>query len=358
MGLHQSNDPPRTLQANVARDLAPGQGDRLSQAGAAARVTPKASQVNYSGSWLMRMRSLGHALVVILLASAARADNFPAELVAWTPIDGNPIFQGTGEDSWDRKIRERGYILVERGTFHLWYTGYNDDRSPVKFLGHATSPDGLRWTRDPANPVFQGVWTEDVCVLKRDGKYLMFAEGKDDIAHQLTGADPAHWTDHGSLDIRKADGTPIPPGPYGTPTAWFENDTWYLFFERGDLGVWLATSKDRRVWTNVRDEPVLAIGPELYDRAAVALNQVVKRGGVYYAFYHANAERPWKDWTSCVARSRDLVHWEKYPGNPIVKDNCSSPILVEGPDGDRLYTMHPAVRAYRPALTVKPRDHR
>jgi hypothetical protein len=78
----------------------------------------------------------------------------------------------------------------------------------------------------------------------------------------------------------------------------------------------------------------------------VAVNQVVKRDGVYYAFYHANAHRPWKDWTTNVARSRDLVHWEKYPGNPIVANNSSSGILVEGPRGARLYTMHPEVRVF------------
>ena len=143
----------------------------------------------------------------------------------------------------------------------------------------------------------------------------------------------AKWTDQGSLDIRKTDGSPISPGPYGTPTAWFEDGTWYLFYERGDQGVWLATSKDRKVWTNVQDDPVIAMGPEPYDQAAVAVNQIVKRDGFYYAFYHANAQRPWKDWTTCVARSRDLVHWEKYPGNPIIGNNCSSAILVRTPQG-------------------------
>ena len=85
---------------------------------------------------------------------------------------------------------------------------------------------------------------------------------------------------------------------------------------------------------------------------AVALNQIVKdRDGFYYAFYHANSERPWKDWTTCVARSRDLVHWEKYPGNPIIRNNCSSAILVRTPQGqDRLYTMHPDVKVFVPSV--------
>jgi beta-1,2-mannobiose phosphorylase / 1,2-beta-oligomannan phosphorylase len=270
--------------------------------------------------------------------------------VSWAPIKDNPVFAGTGRDTWDRKIRERGYILVENdGTYHLWYTGYAADKPPTMSLGHATSRDGVHWVRDPANPIFHDTWVEDVCVVKQGGTYFLFAEGKNDIAHLLTSSDRVHWIDHGSLDIRKTDGAPIGPGPYGTPTAWFEDATWYLYYERGDQGVWLATSKDRKVWTNVKDDPVIAMGPEPYDRAAVALNQIVKRDGWYYAFYHANRHRPWKDWTTCVARSRDLVRWEKYPGNPIVQDNCSSAILVRTPDGrDRLYTMHPDVKVFVP----------
>ncbi len=288
-------------------------------------------------------------VVVAFLTAPVRGDDFPKELVRWKSIAENPVFAGTGKDTWDRKIRERGYILVENGVYRLWYTGYNDDRSPTKFLGLASSPDGIHWTRDTANPVFTKSWTEDVCVIRHNDQYVMFAEGKDDIAHQMTSPDGRRWNDEGPIDIRKRNGDPLSPGPYGTPTIWFENDVWYLFYERGDLGIWLATSRDRKIFTNVQDEPVISRGPETYDQAAVAMNQVIKRKGVYYAFYHANSHRPWKDWTTCIARSYDLIHWEKYAGNPIIQNNCSSALLVSGSQGDRLYTMHPEVRVFESA---------
>jgi hypothetical protein len=292
------------------------------------------------------------SFVLIFAVHSSWADDFPKDLVRWSPLPGNPVFKGTGDRSWDHKIRERGYILREGEKYHLWYTGYNDELSPTKFLGHATSTDGLHWRRDPANPIFKDSWVEDVCVIHQHGLFVMFAEGKNDIAHQLISRDGVHWSDEGSLDIRKTDGSPIGKGSYGTPTIWFENGVWYLFYERGDQGIWLATSKDRKVWTNASDDPVIAMGPEPYDRYAVALNQIIKRDGVYYAFYHANAHKPWKDWSTNIARSRDLVHWEKYPGNPIVGDNCSSAILVHGPEGDRLYTMHPDVKVFKPSASA------
>ena len=47
-----------------------------------------------------------------------------------------------------------------------------------------------------------------------------------------------------------------------------------------------------------------------------------------------------------MAVSSDLVHWEKYPGNPIVEGDHSSPILVPDRDKYRLYTMHDQVWIY------------
>jgi beta-1,2-mannobiose phosphorylase / 1,2-beta-oligomannan phosphorylase len=274
------------------------------------------------------------------------AEEFPPEIVNFTPYQGNPVFAGTGKDTWDQNIRERGFILREGDTYHLWYSGYNKDRTDEVHLGYATSPDGLVWTRHKGNPIFDQGWVEDVFVLKRGGTYYMLAEGRNDIAHLMTSLDRVHWRDHGRLDIRMTSGKPISPGPFGTPTLWVEDGTWNLFYERDDLGIWLARSADGKIWTNVQDDPVIALGPEPYDRYAVALNQIVKHQGRYYAFYHATAYKPWRDWTSCVAMSTDLVHWKKYPKNPIVSGDKSSPILVPDGEGFRLYTMHPDVRVY------------
>jgi beta-1,2-mannobiose phosphorylase / 1,2-beta-oligomannan phosphorylase len=291
---------------------------------------------------------LGLLLAAELYLEIAPAQDFPPAMVKFVPYRDNPLFAGTGGDTWDRMIRERGFILREEGMYHLWYTGYNPDRSETKYLGYATSPDGITWTRYNGNPIFDQSWVEDVFVVKVGGNYTMFAEGLHDQVHMLTSKDRVDWRDHGKLDIRYTSGKPLSPGPYGTPTVWVEASTWYLFYERGDRGIWLATSTDRKVWTNVQDDPVIAMGPEEYDRNAVALNQMVKRNGKYYAYYHATAHQPWRDWSTNVAVSTDLVHWKKYPHNPIVAGNKSSGILVHDGRQYRLYTMHPDVRVYFP----------
>ena len=270
------------------------------------------------------------------------------EVLEFTAADKNPVFTGTGTDAWDQKIRERGYILMEDGMYHMWYTGYRDEPSAEMHLGYATSQDGLQWQRHAGNPIFDSGWVEDMMVLKHDGTYYMFAEGKDDIAHLLTSTDRIHWTEQGSLDIRYVNGSPLSKGPYGTPTVWLENGIWHLFYERGDLGIWLATSNDLKVWTNKQDDPVLRPGPETYDHYGVAFNQIVKHKGKYYAYYHATEFEDWHEWTSCVAISDDLIHWEKYAGNPIQRENKSSPILVHDGEQYRLYTMHESVAVHFP----------
>ncbi len=276
-------------------------------------------------------------------------DQFPAELVHFAPYQKNPVFSGTGIDTWDKNIRERGYILHEDSVYHLWYTGYINI-SKIKYLGYATSADGFTWTRDKGNPVYTEGWVEDMCVVKSGTEYYMFAEGRGDSAHLLTSTDRIHWTEQGNLDIRLTNGNPISKGAYGTPCVLKEKETWYLFYERDDLGIWLATSKDLKVWTNVQDDPVLKMGPEPYDQYAVAMNQVIQYKGLYYGYYHASAFKDWHEWSTNVAVSDDLVHWKKYANNPIIGNDKSSGILVNDGSQYRLYTMHPEVNVYFPVL--------
>lgn len=297
------------------------------------------------------------AVLTAMWTGIARSEdvNFPAQLVDFVPYAENPVFAGTGKDTWDRQIRERGFILKEGDLWRMWYTGYNSRTadshfSDGRYLGYATSPDGLKWTRHGDRPILDEVWTEDVHVSRlEDRSYRMFAEGRDDIMHWLTSTDGLGWHDHGKVDIRYADGKPLTPGPYGTPCAWGENGKWHLFYEREDLGIWLATTTDGKTWTNVQDAPVIPIGAEPYDKYAIALNQIIKFGDKYFAYYHGNADAKFKaPWTTCVAMSTDLVHWTKYPKNPIIPTEHSSGILVHDGSQYRMYTMHPEVWAWLP----------
>jgi len=294
------------------------------------------------------------ALCMGLLPIIAQAEQFPAQFVAFDPAPQNPVFVGAGSGHWDVKIRERGWILVDppatpdgQPLYRLWYTGYDGTREGIKRLGLATSSDGVQWTRHPRNPLIADLWVEDMMIVRQADTLFMFAEGRDDVAQLLKSTDGLLWERLGPLDVRLTNGQPIVVGPYGTPVGYFENDTWYLFYERRDAGVWLATSKDMRVWRNVQDEPVLVPGPAAHEQDLIALNQLVKHQGRYYAFYHGSKSGS-RLWSSNIAVSDDLRQWTKYERNPLfpLADNKSSPQLI--PDGQRfrLYTLHDQVRLH------------
>ena len=302
------------------------------------------------------IRTVGFACLVVVAVSprANRAGaqthpEFPSELVDFVPYAHNPIFTGRGSGFWDARIRERGWILRADGVYRMWFTGYGGNKTDVKKLGYATSPDGFKWKRHAGNPIDHQLWIEDMMVVHHGGTYYMFAEGLGDRAFLLTSKDGIDWTRQGALDIRYTNGKPLSPGPFGTPTAWHEKGTWYLLYERRDRGVWLATSLDMKVWRHVQDEPVLMPGPDAHDKLYIAVNQVIRYKGRYYAMYHGTGspEKP-REWSTSVATSTDLVHWKKYPGNPVLGDNQSSGIFVHDGTGYRLYTMHDTVRAHVP----------
>ncbi|MFO0572590.1 MAG: glycosylase [Polyangia bacterium] len=297
----------------------------------------------------MRSTALGAALLVLLAGCEPAA--FEPALTTFVPYSGNPIFKPGAASDWDAQMRERGWILHESDAdpaWHLFYTGSNPRDGNRGRLGYATSRDGLTWQRFSQNPIYTEHWIEDVAVVKHEGLYYMFAEGAADQAQLLTSTDRITWRRVGRIDVRDTSGQPLPPGPYGTPVPWYEDGIWYLFYERMDDGIWLATSRDLKVFTNVQDDPVLTIGPDLYDGMRVAMSQIVKYEGRYYAYY--NGQGPLGGWTTNLARSDDLVHWQKNPRNPLLplQLDATSSLLIEAPEGFRLYAMAAQVQVFFP----------
>ena len=102
----------------------------------------------------------------------------------------------------------------------------------------------------------------------------------------------------------------------------------------------------------MQDGAVLRTGPGEYDQDMIATNQVFKHGDAYFMIYHGSGtgEALPRTWNTDLARSTDLVHWQKYKRNPIVPGDKSSGMVVPIGTGYRLYTMHDQVDVFeRPA---------
>ena len=256
----------------------------------------------------------------------------------WEKCLDNPVLTHGLPGSWDENIRERMWVIYEDGKFHGWYGGwngkYNKNAMNLVHLGYATSDDGMHWTKYGNNPVYKGRWIEDMSVVKFGDTYHMFAEDESNdrpVIHRLTSKDKIAWTEQGNV-LEKMKGSDWEGSWVGTPLAWKESNGWYMLYEGGDPGdIGLAKSSDGINWKRVQQRSVLPQGIG-WENEATAPDSILKKNGIYYLFYHATG----KKWQSGMAVSKDLLHWTRYPGNPVFPD--TSPVIVETPDRYFLYT--------------------
>lgn len=104
----------------------------------------------------------------------------------WTRYSDEPIM--IPELPWEGRSLMCPHVLwdEEQGLFKMWYSAgetYEPDA-----IGYAVSADGVHWRKHPANPIFtpgKASWEQDkvtACqVFKRDGQYLMFYIGFEDV---------------------------------------------------------------------------------------------------------------------------------------------------------------------------------
>ena len=286
------------------------------------------------------------SVTIALTDTACQAGDVPFVGKQWHGTDTNPLLTGR-PGKWDALIRERGWIMKDGDSWKLWYTGYSKERQPVTMrMGLATSNDGINWQRSFDDPIYDETWIEDMMVVSHDGRYFMFAEGARDQPQMLESDDGVKWTRIGTLDVRQVNGTPIQAGPHGTPTVFVKDGLWHLFYERYDAGIWLAQSTDRKVWTNVSDDPLILPGPDEYDARMIAMNQVLECNGKYFAVLHGTGtpQKP-RQWCTFLTTSSDLLNWTKLKQGPVlpIEENKSSGQLVFDGQQWRLYTMHAQV---------------
>jgi len=95
---------------------------------------------------------------------ASATDNFvPPVLIyrlvsgngsSWTRNPATPVLTESGGGEWDAHSAETPAVVIYGGQYHLFYTGYTNQADTATYaIGHATSPDGITFTKDPANPI-------------------------------------------------------------------------------------------------------------------------------------------------------------------------------------------------------------
>jgi len=248
-----------------------------------------------------------------------------------------PVLQPGDSGKWDQKMIMTGSVIMHDDTFHMWYSGGDPDVPWM--IGHATSADGISWTKDTNNPVLEpgpdGTWDDTTVwcpsVLFIDSEFHMWYAGYADfkeypnsprrIGH-ATSPDGISWT----KDINN------PVLDVGENGKW--DDTWishpsvindgsnYHIWYTGDGGpgtyvqIGHATSPDGITWTKSPKIPVLSCKQNDewdYDRADYA--RVIYDGNSYHMWYSGG--KTWA-WQIGYATSENGSSWTKYADNPVL----------------------------------------
>ena len=215
----------------------------------------------------------------------------------------NPVLEPGPPGSWDDIAVNQVSVLINDSLYHLWYSGVdvnNDNR-----IGHATSLDGVFWTKDTANPVLDlgttAPWDTDEamhpCVIYEDNLFKMFYNGYGGntqrilYAYSSNGTNWTGYTTHPMLE----------PGTSGSWDDWelgplsilHDADNYHMWYTGWDdststatIQIGYAASSNGLSWTRGSAQPVLSPGnPGDWDDMAVAIPNVIREGNLYKMWY-------------------------------------------------------------------------
>jgi len=251
----------------------------------------------------------------------------------WLKYEGNPVLEPGPAGSWDSDGAMACSILFDGNIYHMWYSGFNGVYNQI---GHATSTDGIDWTRDPNNPVVEvgeaGSWEESHAyipnVLFIDSVFHMWYDGAWGFIEKTghaTSPDGSNWTKDPLNPV-------LDTGPNGSwddfqvfPMAGsviFEDNIYKMWYGGGSTSyVWkigYATSLDGSVWTkDEANNPVISPGdPGEWDDYGVIPGTVLRIGNTYNIWYSGCKPDNW--WRVGHATSTDGINWTKYEFNPVL----------------------------------------
>lgn len=241
------------------------------------------------------------------------AENFDDAMIApfRTPYHyGKLVLEGTGKpDTFDSKFVDDPIVFRHNGAFYMLYIGFDGVGYQT---GLATSADLIHWKRLG-------------CVAKRDpaSKYTRYNIALSSILRETK------LTSQGRP--KKVHGRYL--------GAWnaYPNSG----YEEGAAVIGLAWSDDLLHW-ELTDPILFPQDGAPWEHGGLYRPDLIEEDGVFYLYYNAKTDpQPkaqgggWHEQTG-IATSRDLKHWVRYPGNPVLANG--------GPDAwDSRFASNPFV---------------
>jgi predicted GH43/DUF377 family glycosyl hydrolase len=168
--------------------------------------------------------------------------------IAWRRMSDQPVL--SPEKPWEKVAVMCPHVLwdAELKLFRMWYSG--GEQNEPNAIGYATSPDGVRWTKHPANPIFTPdpnlAWEKHkvtACQVERRGNWhIMFYIGFRDEPHAQIGLARSrdgitNWQRHPDNPIIRPGQNQWDHDACYKPYAIFDGQGWLLWYNgrRGDV---------------------------------------------------------------------------------------------------------------------------
>jgi predicted GH43/DUF377 family glycosyl hydrolase len=222
--------------------------------------------------------------------------------ISWTKDESNPVLDKDTTGAWDDRGVFDPSVLLFENTFHMWFSGYSDD-GLYHSIGHATSSDGVTWIRDAGNPVLEegasGKWDElgviSPAVIYDGSEYHMYFHAQGNLSSEIfighaTSTDGVEWTKDPQNPI-------LSPGASGSwdqgeviyADAVYHENTFHMWYCGGEFLAWdigYATSEDGSTWTKSGNNPVLTNGTiESWEAALVSIPSVIIDSSMFKMWY-------------------------------------------------------------------------
>jgi hypothetical protein len=211
------------------------------------------------------------------------------DLVHWQTED--PVLQ-CPKDGWDTYQVWAPYVIERDGTYHMFYTGVNQNVSQA--ICHATSTDLYHWKRNDQNPLIKpgpwGTWTteawadcRDPVVLHDGGKYILYytaarvvpeTKQPESCIGIASSGDLLTWKDEGFIRLSESLTTP-PESPFVLK----RDGKYYLFYSNYKYGTVYAVSDDPvKGWKELKPDEMTLMG-------GVSASEVYRTGDQWHLSY-------------------------------------------------------------------------
>lgn len=270
----------------------------------------------------MRAKALFVFLVAIVVSAGVALGQ-----TEWVDHPDNPIYEGSYLSA----------VVFDGTTYHMW-------ASPdLTNIDHATSPDGVTWTEDPANPVLtpgaSGDWDDfallAAAVIHDGSQFRMWYDGMGDVDFKertgyATSPDGTVWTKYENNPVMDVG----PPGSWddtvAVPTSVVvdggTHKMWYMGFDQNwgngaTSAIGYAESADGIAWTKYGDPVFEGSGiPGSWDEDFVLDPFVILNEGTYHMWYGGGGNiSNWGEMSIGYAFSSDGVSWTRHRFNPVVE---------------------------------------